>query len=68
MSKRDDIIDCYIEIHKEPINKVEVFQYLGSILTLDARRATEKKRFGFGKTAFKKMKNVQTNSRLCIET
>ena len=67
--KKIEPIDCHIEIHQEPIKKVEVFQYLGSVLTSDARCATEIKRMiGIGNTAFKKMKNVQTNSRVCMET
>ena len=69
MSKRKEPFDCHIEIHRESIKKLEAFQYLGSVLTSDARCTTEIKiRIVIGKTAFWKMKNVLTNSRICTET
>ena len=69
VSKRNEPIDCHVEIHQEPIKKVQEFQYLGSVLTSDARCTTEiKRRIGIAKTAFRKMKNVLTNGRVCIET
>ena len=69
VSKRSGPIDCRIEINQEIIKKVQEFQYLGSVLTSDARCCTEiRRRIGIGKTAFRKMKNVLTNSRISIET
>ena len=67
VSKRNEPIHCHIEIHEESIKKVEAFQYLGSVLISDARCATETKRtIGIGKTAFRKMKNMLTNSPIRI--
>ena len=69
VSKRNDPIDCRIAIHQEPIRKVEEFQYLGSLITSDARCTTEiKRRIGIAKTAFTKMKKMLTNGRISIET
>ena len=42
VSKKNESIDCHIAILQEPIKKVEEFQYLGSIQTLDDRCATKK--------------------------
>ena len=41
LSKRNVLIDCHVEIHQEPTKKFEEFQYLGSVLALDARCATK---------------------------
>ena len=69
VSKRNENTECVLKIHQEPIKKVEEFQYLGSIVTADARSTTEiKRRIGIAKTAFRKMKNLLTNGRLSIET
>ena len=69
VSKRNVPTECPIQIQQEPVKKVEEFQYLGSVLTSDARCTTEiKRRIGIGKTSFRKMKNVLTNSRISIET
>ena len=51
------------------MKNVKEFQYLGSILTTDARCTTEiKRRIGIAKTAFRRMKNLLTNSRLSVQT
>ena len=69
VSKRNEPIECQVNINQEPIRKVEEFQYLGSVLTSDGRCTTEiKRRIGIAKTAFRKMKNLLTNGRICIET
>ena len=69
VSKRSDTPECLIEIEQEPVCKVEQFQYLGSVVTADARCETEiKRRIGIAKTAFRKMGNLLTNSHLRVET
>ena len=68
-SKRNESPDCLVTLQQEPVKKVEQFQYLGSVLTSDARCTTEiKRRIGIAKTAFRKMKNLLTNSRLSLQT
>ena len=69
VTKRNEARDCPIKINQETIRKVEEFQYLGSLMTTDARCDKEvKKRIGIAKTAFKKMKQLLTSSRISIET
>ena len=69
VSKRNESPDCLVTLQQEPVKKVEQFQYLGSVLTSDARCTTEiKRRIGIAKTAFRKMKNLLTNSRLSLQT
>ena len=61
--------DCSIRIEQELVKQVDEFKYLGSTLTTDARCDTEiKRRIGIAKTAFRKMNNLLTNSRISIET
>ena len=69
VSKSAEMPDCHILIQQEPVKNVREFQYLGSILTTDARSTTEiKRRIGIAKTVFRRMKNLLTNSRLSVQT
>ena len=69
VSKSAEMPDCHLRIQQEPVKNVKEFQYLGSILTTDARCTTEiKRRIGIAKTAFRRMKNLLTNSRLSVQT
>ena len=69
VSKRSETPVCPIQIETEQVGKVEQFQYLGSVVTADARCTTEiKRRIGIAKTAFRKMAHLLTNSRLGIPT
>ena len=69
VSKRSETPDCPIQIEQELVAKVEQFQYLGSVVTADARCSTEiKRRLGIAKTAFRKMQPLLTNRHLRIQT
>ena len=69
VSKRSEAPDCPLQIEQEPVGKVEQFQYLGSMVTADARCNVEiKRRIGIAKTAFRKMGHLLTNSHLRLNT
>ena len=69
VSKRSETPDCPLQIEQEAVNKVEQFQYLGSLVTADARCSTEiRRRIGIAKTAFRKMQHLLTNRHLRIQT
>ena len=69
MSRRNEYSDCVQHIHQQPMKKVKEFQYLGSIVTKDARCTTEiKRRIGIAKTTFRRMSNLFKNGRNSNET
>ena len=69
VSKKSESPECIITIGQEAIRKVEQFQYLGSVVTADARCTTEiKRRIGIAKSAFRKMTRLLTNSHLTMNT
>ena len=69
VTKLNEAPDCSIRIQQELVKQVEKFKYLGSTVTADARCTTEiKARIGIAKTAFRKMNNLLTNSRISMET
>ena len=69
VSKLSETPACSIHIEQEPVSKVEQFQYLGSVITADARCSTEiVRRIGIAKSAFRKMSHLLTNGRLAIQT
>ena len=69
VSKRNETPDCRITIGQEVIRKVEQFQYLGSVVTADARCTTEiKRRIGIAKSAFRKISHLLTNRHLTMNT
>ena len=61
ISKRIVSPPCKVEFDGIGIKQVEKFEYLGSIITSDAKSDQEiKRRIGIAKTAFKSMSNVLT--------
>ena len=53
----------------QTVEKVTSFNYLGSMITADARCETEiKRRVGIAKTAFRQMYKILTNRKLSIKT
>ena len=51
------------------VGKMEQFKYLGNVVTADVRCTTDiKMRIGIAKTAFRKMAQLLTNSRLGLPT
>ena len=68
MSKRNAPA-CNIDIGNERIKQVDKFKYLGSMLTEDGRSENEiRQRIGIAKNAFGKMKNMDANRHVKIET
>ena len=69
ISKRQNPPACNIEIHNTPIKQVSKFNYLGSIITQDARSiAAIETRIIIAKNAFTNMKSMLTNRNLDITT
>ena len=69
VTKPNERPDCSIRIQQELVKQVEQFKYLGSTLTADGRCTKEiNTRIGIAKTAFRKMANLITNSRISIDT
>ena len=61
ISKKSVSPKCNLDIDGIKIKQVEKFEYLGSLVTSDAKSDQEiKRRIGIAKTAFKGMSNVLT--------
>ena len=61
--------ECSIRIEQDLVKKADQFSYLGSVLTADDRCDTEiKRRIGIAKSAYGKLSNMLTSSRISIET
>ena len=62
-------VACAIHVNQHQIKQVDEFEYLGSILTKDARCKREiVRRIGIAKTEFRRMTRIVTNRHLRIAT
>ena len=69
MSKNENIPRMELRCGGRIVEKVEQFNYLGSVVTKDVRCDTEiKRRIGIAKTAFGNMRNLLTNRKLSMKT
>ena len=69
ISKKNTNPKCKIEIDEIEIKQVEKLEYLGSLITSDAKSDQEiKRRIGIAKTAFKSMSNVLTGRNINNQT
>ena len=67
-SKKADIPRARIQISGVPLEQVQQFKYLGSILSEDCRCRNEiRARIGIAKAAFKQMRNFLTNRNISID-
>ena len=69
ITKGSEPVACAIHVNQHQIKQVDEFEYLGSILTKDARCKREiVRRIGIAKTAFRRMTRIVTNRHLRIAT
>lgn len=68
ISKRE-YPQCALKVNGELIKQTRSFNYLGSLITEDARCVKEiKKRVILAKSAFSKLKSILTNQKMSLET
>ena len=66
-SKSSSIPTCQIKVHVKPLEQVNSFIYLGSVITSDGRCEKEVKiRIGIAKKAFTSMKKVLCGRNISI--
>ena len=69
ITKGSEPVACAIHVNQHQIKQVDEFEYLGSILTDDAKCKREiVRRIGIAKTAFRRMTRIVTNRHLRIAT
>ena len=69
ITKKDPAPSIELRCGNQTIETVTSFNYLGSMITTDARSETEiKRRIGIAKNAFRHMQNLLTNRKLSIKT
>ena len=69
VSKQKTRPTCNITINNKKIKQVDKFEYLGSLITSDAKCDQEiNRRIGMTKVAFHKMKKLLCNSKLAMKT
>ena len=69
VSKQKTRPTCNITINNKKIKQVDKFEYLGSLITSDAKCDQEiNRRIGMAKVAFHKMKKLLCNSKLAMKT
>ena len=69
MSKQKTKLNCNITIKNESIKQVDKFEYLGSLITYDAKYDQEiNRRIVMAQATFRKMKRLLCNSKLAMKT
>ena len=68
VSKKKDIPRCSLKVKDQIIKQVSAFNYLGSIITEDARCMKEIKGIVLAKSAFSKLNNILRNTSFSMRT